>query len=261
MINRIVLTFLVSIMICSCVQKTNDPVVKKKYFPDEKVTVEQEFVNDTIAQGFYRQYYTDGTLKIESSFVSNLEHGVEKGYFESGQLKYFVTYDSGKLIGPAEWYYENGHVKTKYSNDNGKVVGDFFEYDSLGHLVAYGCRDFDELIKFEQKFLPDGKGVSRFGEEFIGLDSNTTAFHVGDTLQLFILVATPPNTKRTLKVTINKQEPDGTESFQVAEGHSKFLYEKQLLKKGKFDFVGTYTVEYSATDKSEKVFAGSYQVD
>jgi len=261
MIRRISFLILTTIGFYSCVQKANDRIVKEKYFPDEKVTVKQEFINDTIADGFYRQYYANGKLKIEASFVANLKHGVERGYFESGALRYIVTYDSGVRIGPTEWYYQNGQIEAKYENDNDKAVGDFFEYDSLGHLLSYGSRTFNGLIKFEEKFSTDGKIVSKFGGEVVDLDANSTILHVGDTIRLYILVATPPHTKCTLSVIIDDKEPQDADVWQIEEGQGKVLYEKRLLKKGHFNFVGTYTVQYSDTDKSQKILAGAYQVD
>lgn len=262
MLSKFIFSLSLVIFVCSCGQKEQQAQsIKKGYFPDGKLMFERQVINDTIAEGFYREYYPNGQLKVEAMYVSNIEDGIVKSYFENGQLKYLLTYDDRNLNGPAEWYYRNGQLKTKYNNDYGKAVGDFFEYDSLGRLTSYGCRDFDELIKFEEKFSPDGQPISKFGIELAGLNANTTNLHVGDTLKLFLILATPPNTTRKLTVTIDNRKPDETETFEIKDGGGIILYKKRVVEKGNFHFVGTYSVEYSPAEKSEKAFAGTYQVD
>lgn len=260
---RIAFILIVSMLVYSCSQTGSQTksTIKKQFYADGKLQLEREFINDTTVHGFYREYYPNGVLKVERRYLLNLEEGIVKGYFDNGKLMYFINYDSGILEGPAEWYHQNGKIELKYHNHNGKAVGDFFEYDSLGNLLTYGSRNFEGLIKFEEKFTSEGNLISRFGDPLIDLDQIGNKFQIGDSLRIYFRLATPPKATCTLMFTVTGGTSSDTESFMIEQNSQEQFYEKKLTARGSFKIVGAYTVTYSPADKLERVFSSTYEVN
>lgn len=240
-------------------QKSGGSVVKREFYPDGKLRTEQEFVNDTIAEGYFRKYYPNGKTEIELNFRNNVEDGKEISYYENGTIQSIVNYTEGIKTGPAEWRYENGALETKVRYFKGKVTGEAYDYYRNGKLRRYFCLDFDEHVRFEIKYDEGGNVLSRQGEGLIYASADEFTLSIGDTLKIFVLMATPPDCQYRIELTPDVKSAERI-TVPIDEENSVCEYETIVIKEGKFKFAGTIYLKYPDGEESNETFAGEYEV-
>lgn len=100
--------------------------------------------NNLGKQGTWREFYTEGTLHIESRYKNNILHGYYKEYDKDGKLITALLYIDGivqenpeelALLDIRKGYYENGQVKWEGTyNYLGEKEGTFKSYEDNGDL-------------------------------------------------------------------------------------------------------------------------------
>jgi TonB family protein len=95
--------------------------VVKNYYPDGKVESEISFLNG-IREGEAKFYNADGTLKEERLYVNGRVDGLVKVYGDSGKLKELVNLENGKRHGPVSIFNENGEYETDIYYEEGKKL-------------------------------------------------------------------------------------------------------------------------------------------
>lgn len=126
--------------------------------PDQ--VVEKGNYTASMKTGTWIEYYQNGKVKSELTFVNNRANGPAKMYFESGQLQEEGTWVGTRWTGPYKLYYENGNVRQQFTYNamgvrdgaqtyyhpngkvaievtvkNGKEEGWMKEYNTNGELV------------------------------------------------------------------------------------------------------------------------------
>lgn len=86
-----------------------------------------------------KEYYEDGTLNIDETFLLDsccrVRHGYEKWYFPNGSIRYSINYVKGAKIGSAHEYYSSEVLKKyRFYNPFGKLRY-FVEFDDSGKIV------------------------------------------------------------------------------------------------------------------------------
>ena len=92
-----------------------------------------------------KEYYENGQLKKEMSYVNDKEHGILK-YYENGQVKYECPYVLGNKHGTVKWYYITGELQYECPYDNDKEHGIYKEYYENGQLKEESRYVLGELI-------------------------------------------------------------------------------------------------------------------
>jgi len=104
-------------------------------------------VIDGRAHGFYREYYPNGYLKIESSVIEGLAdiNDTAKASFvfdkesrvfnDHGQLIALIHYEKGELSAPSLYYHDNGTLQKIIPYNEGNLEGDVCLYDEKGVLL------------------------------------------------------------------------------------------------------------------------------
>lgn len=89
----------------------------KKAFKEEKIKVK------TLKHGLQKEWYTNGTLKLEGNYKNNYKDGIFRKWYENGQIKELATYRRDTLIGEGKWYHENGQMSSheKYDNEGNLI--------------------------------------------------------------------------------------------------------------------------------------------
>lgn len=241
-------------------QKSQESIVKKEFYPDGKLMIEQEFINDSIAEGYYRKYYPSGKIQIELSYRNNVEDGKETSYYESGNVYSIVNYTAGIKTGSAEWRYEDGALQTKSRYFKDITTGEAYDYYPNGRLERYLCFDFDEQVRFEIKYDEEGKMLSRQGEGLIYASADDFKLKIGDTLRIFVLMATPPDCAYRIEITPDVKSVKKT-TAPIDEENSVCEYESIVTKEGKFKFAGTVYIKYPDGGESNETFVGEYVVE
>lgn len=113
------------------------------------------FVNN----GFYKEYYKNGVLKIQSNYIEGDLDGVWNQFYKNGNKEWEVEYFNNYRQGGYKKYYKNGklkiegahlanlkHGEEKRYNENGVLEwkglckkndfdGDWVQYDSIGKTI------------------------------------------------------------------------------------------------------------------------------
>lgn len=120
--------------------------------------------------GVSKEYFPNGKLKVEETFVGNLKNGYSKSYYETGELETKINFKSGNKQGEGWYYYKDGKVESYLFFWEGKLL--FKRY-------------YDEA----QNFVKDE------GDGIIYSKINKINFSVKDTLIDSLTVANPENSK------------------------------------------------------------------
>ena len=124
------------------------------------------------AKGIYREFYPDGTKKIEAFVMEGVADLTESAkltflfegdctvYSPNGQLEVIFPYKKGKLSGNVNYYYENKMLKKTLPYEDDFLNGEAQFFDKLGTLL--GSTNY-------QKGKKHGKSI------FVG-DQNTPYF-------------------------------------------------------------------------------------
>jgi antitoxin component YwqK of YwqJK toxin-antitoxin module len=83
--------------------------------------------------GVYKEYYENGTLKLETEYRFGREHGIQKQYYEDGSLSEIVEYKNGIPIS-GKRYYGTGELLSVLSFKDGKADGVIKRYYKDGTL-------------------------------------------------------------------------------------------------------------------------------
>jgi len=111
--HRIILLILVPFMLSA-----QDGVVKN-YYPDGKLESEITFLTG-IREGEAKFYNPEGTLKEERFYINGRIEGLVKVYADSGRLKELVNLEFGKRNGPVSVFNEKGEYLADVYYEEGK---------------------------------------------------------------------------------------------------------------------------------------------
>lgn len=159
-------------------RKQGEWILKK---PDGTLIYEGRFVDDQPV-GWFKRYYSDGTLKAEmlhrspdevyaklyyegrqpvlmaeGKYLAQEKDSVWLSYDPSGRLKSLDTYRSGIQEGRAVVYHENGAVSEETTYRNGERHGDWKQYYSSGKLMSEGTFKDGIRVGLYVKYYPNGK--------------------------------------------------------------------------------------------------------
>ena len=81
-----------------------------------------------------KEFYDNGQLKRQTTYIDGLENGVELAYYENGQLSTKVHWLKGKWEGYLYEYYKDGALQAKSYYKNGEKDGESIWYYSNGQI-------------------------------------------------------------------------------------------------------------------------------
>lgn len=163
--------------------------------------------------------YAKGKIKFKATYRNGVRDGIATKYYDNGSVENKMFYKNDKLEGLQYRYFENGKLNYSQNLHNGKFYGEQRTYDESGNLNTYSVFDIHEHDFFDYHYDQRGNLIKQEGFVFsfsifsidkkrdsvIVLEENaanpTNKFHGVE--DLYITVATPPNLKLNLTVTIN----------------------------------------------------------
>ena len=97
-----------------------------------------------IKSGAYKEYFSDGQLKIDTSFKNGLLNKSYKEYFSDGQLKIDTSFKNGLLNKSYKEYFSDGQLKIDTQFKEGILNKFYKQYEKLDDEKQYFLRaDFD----------------------------------------------------------------------------------------------------------------------
>lgn len=102
--------------------------------PDGYFREEYTVVSDSIKDGMYLKYFSNGKLYDSCNYKNGILEGERKIFSDKGYVEIQETYKNGILEGPYLVYHPNGNIKIKQTFTN-NVLSDFsYRYYSDGVL-------------------------------------------------------------------------------------------------------------------------------
>lgn len=90
-------------------------------------------------QGYFEDYYLDGTIKSKGEYKNNKKIGPWLYYYANGEEEQKGTYKNGIPDGDWIWYYANKQIKRTEKFMKGKEEGEMIEYDETGNTITKGA--------------------------------------------------------------------------------------------------------------------------
>ena len=100
------------------------------------------------AYGIYREWYSNGVLRLDIKVVEGLGDlseeaqlgwifdGISHAWDEKGNLLAVIHYEKGKLQGNAQYYHLNGEIRKCVPYENDLIEGDLLYYDEKGKVIG-----------------------------------------------------------------------------------------------------------------------------
>ncbi len=132
----------------------------KTYFEDDVLKASSLYQN---GKGIYKEFYSDGTLKVKGYLRNNHSEGVWEYYYPNGTLQAKGLEIGGIKNGYWEYLYENGNLKSKGDYIDGKQAGEWTYYHNNGEVSSLGNHTNGKkdghwkLYHEDGKFKGDGK--------------------------------------------------------------------------------------------------------
>ncbi|MBI5915821.1 MAG: hypothetical protein HY842_10615 [Bacteroidetes bacterium] len=100
--------------------------------------------NDTLIQGQYLSYYSNGMIKSQENYTDGLLDGEQKYYFENGSIKGIENFKLGKEDGVLKEFNDAGKIKNLRFKKNGMTL----------YNKDYAYQAGITVLKYES-FVPD----------------------------------------------------------------------------------------------------------
>lgn len=146
--------------------QNNIRAVVTSYHPNGQLKQYLDIVNNR-AFGFYREYYTDGQLKVEANVVGGaadlstaaenswLYDGISKAWDEKGNLLAEILYCKGELEGMSTYYHLNGQVWKRLPFHKNLLSGVMEVYLEDGQLFQTTEYTIGEKTGASIRYWPD----------------------------------------------------------------------------------------------------------
>jgi antitoxin component YwqK of YwqJK toxin-antitoxin module len=151
----------------------------KEYYANGNVKVET-FYEQGKKSGLHRTYFEDGKLHTETYYnKEGRKDSVMRGFFASGQIEWEGYYKSDKLEGKDIRFYANGKLHRDFFYKNGKKDGEqkaYYKSDKLKYVayfkngeVGTGLKEYEEdgkEIKHNYKIVVTEENKLAFEDEY-----------------------------------------------------------------------------------------------
>ncbi|MEI7662416.1 MAG: toxin-antitoxin system YwqK family antitoxin [Bacteroidota bacterium] len=117
-----------------------DGMVEKSYLYKNGVVIGTGIMKDDGSRdGYWKDFYADGSLKSEGNYDNGKQVGEWKYYHPNGKIEQTGRFSKqGKLDGRWRWYFETGQLLKEENYRNGFKEGLSSEYDETGRVIEEG---------------------------------------------------------------------------------------------------------------------------
>lgn len=163
-----------------------------KEFTSNNTLKEELPLEDGVPDGIVKTYYPSGKIDSEIPYIDGKKEGIAKGYYESGALRYETPYKDDEREGEKKSFYESGAVSSVVVFVAGKKYGSQKRYEENGKLsdeipyengLRHGVRkSYDnDVLRYEVTY-ENGKKVSGI---IYGTDGSTRNMREIDYIQIY----------------------------------------------------------------------------
>lgn len=128
--------------------------LQKEYYRSGELRFENQLEN-----GYFKEYYKNGAIKISSNYRDLQLHGLWVKYFPDGSTEWEVEYFNGFKHGYYKLYYANNQLKLEGKLKKGKKEGEELQYYENGQLEWNGNFKVNQRVKKWLHFDRNGSKI------------------------------------------------------------------------------------------------------
>lgn len=125
-------SILLLIPFLSCSKLKDDEKDQRTYHPNGNL--HKEIIKDKDGNGTYKEYFDNGQLFQEVTFVNDLREGIVKQYYNTGILYQETPYKKGRMHGVQKRYRRSGALMSEVPYHEGNICKGLKEYTVDGKL-------------------------------------------------------------------------------------------------------------------------------
>jgi hypothetical protein len=187
--------------------------------------------------GEYREYYSDGTLKVLLNYSKDSLKGKQQSFYANGSLQSKGYYINGRLDSIQFYYFANKNLKSETFRLHGKLFGVQKEYEQNGKLKDFYFMMNDSAMATSLDFDQDGRITKKDGPIIVCIYGEKLISTM-DSLKAVFYIVLPPRYDCDCKFV----EKQGAEKFYQStpchleniNNNKAFLVTKQYKKPGKY---------------------------
>lgn len=203
-------------------------IIQSKLFEQGKLIAQGLTDAQNRKQGFWKEFYEDGSLKAEGEYEDDLKIKAWKYFYANGNKEQFGNYANGKPTGKWQCFYENGQLLREEEYRNGLEDGFAVEFTITGDTLSYG-----EFLDGEKEgiWIIESGAIKMSGGYKSGLKDGNWIYRFEDGKQRFTgnYVQGFPNGKHTYFFESGKIQQEGKYSMGKKEGDWRKYDENGLL--------------------------------
>lgn len=238
------------------IEEKSKPVFAKTYYSDGILMSEYAIIHDSVKHGPYKKFYKNGNVEFEVLFSFNKKEGEEKGYYETGELNYIIPYSDNIKSGLSKWYFKNGKAQADIPYYKGNAVGELYYYFQNGRTESYLVNDFNGKPKFNVTFDSLGKITNISGTAVVDVSHNGESLHIGDTLKVLFLVATPPKSEFNFFIWGDLSNKSDMKELVIDSVNNVVRWIKPVTKLGTTNWGGYIQMKFENGTKKNYSFKG-----
>ena len=245
---------IILLLLFNCKNKSNSNKIINIFYNNNILKIEKEVLikgKDTINDGYLKEYFETGIIKLIKYYKNGKLHGLEKSYFENGKIENIGYYNDGKQDSIWIWYNPIGIIAAKDYWCNGKPFGSQFKFDSFGKINKYLFYSLDGLIyKWE---INNRKEILESGTCFFA-HYNKNKVTKNELFETVFYFATPPSKYFKFKLSLIKADCNKSiEEKEVSKNDFiKNPYSMTFYFSKKFSLTGKYKL-YSIAEYNDSL--------
>jgi antitoxin component YwqK of YwqJK toxin-antitoxin module len=106
----------------------------REYYPDGSLKREYR-TKYGLKDGEYKEWWKDGQIYIQTTYVDDEIHGIYKGWHINGNIACQLNYINGKRNGELKSWWFDGKKFTICNLIDGKLYGEYKQWDEYGRLT------------------------------------------------------------------------------------------------------------------------------
>ena len=135
---------------------TENNLELKTFFTSGELKRIRHINKDSILHGEFVEYYKNGLIRQQLTYVNGIQEGIAKTFYPNGNLESIHNYHAAFPHGNYKWYFENGQVKETGHFKDGQLTGESFAYYKTGEKKAAYYFEKNNKRKTNKEFYKNG---------------------------------------------------------------------------------------------------------
>ena len=119
-----------------------------KYHKGGEIKAFERDYRDNLLDGAYKEWYSDGTLKVEVYYSQGMLNGSYKRWYANGNPQITARYSDNQRVGQYTEYFKNGRPRVqKNYNEYGTLEGFLTQFRPNGYKVRQERYEMGKLLE------------------------------------------------------------------------------------------------------------------